>query len=162
MAATANGAKANGRRRKLLDLAPLELACMNCLWPLGEATVRQIRDELAAVRPRAYTTIMTIMDRLTHKGIVTRRRAGKAYLYCPNLSAEDARARAVAQVVEHFFGGSSAALAAHLGLREVQAHPRREREWEVKKPAASSPSLGVPAAESEPSGQAPKLDDILL
>src|SRR5579863_6681975 len=99
-------------RRALLDLAPLELDCMNTLWPMGEGTVRDIRDGLAPRRPRAYTTIMTIMDRLARKGVVERRKVGRAYLYRPNLSAEEARATALSQVVENFFGGSKEALIA--------------------------------------------------
>jgi predicted transcriptional regulator len=94
------------RRRSLLELAPLELDCMTALWLLGEGTVREIRETLAPRRPRAYTTIMTIMDRLTQKGIVERQRTGRAWKYRANLSKEDARAHAVAQVVENFFGGS--------------------------------------------------------
>jgi BlaI family transcriptional regulator, penicillinase repressor len=101
-------------RRSVLDLAPLELDCMNTLWPVGQATVREIRDLLAPRRPRAYTTIMTIMDRLARKGIVERRKVGRAYIYRPNLSAEDARAQALGQVVENYFGGSKAALIAQL------------------------------------------------
>ena len=101
-------------RRSVLDLAPLELDCMNTLWPVGEATVREIRDLLAARRARAYTTIMTIMDRLARKGVVERRKAGRAYVYRPRLSAEDARSQALAQVVENFFGGSKDALRAEL------------------------------------------------
>jgi predicted transcriptional regulator len=101
-------------RRAVLDLAPLELDCMNTLWPMGEGTVREIRERLAARRPRAYTTIMTIMDRLARKGIVERRRAGRAYIYRANLSAEDARAQALRQVVENFFGGSKEAAKAQL------------------------------------------------
>lgn len=102
-------------RRRLLDLAPLELDCMNTLWPVGQATVREIRDLLAARRPRAYTTIMTIMDRLARKGVVERVKAGRAYVYRPRLTAEEARAQAVGQVLENFFGGSKEALLAHLG-----------------------------------------------
>jgi BlaI family transcriptional regulator, penicillinase repressor len=102
-------------RRSVLDLAPLELDCMNTLWPIGEGTVREIRDLLAPRRPRAYTTIMTIMDRLTRKGIVERRKVGRAYIYRPNLSAEDARSQALGQVVENYFGGSKEALIAQLG-----------------------------------------------
>jgi predicted transcriptional regulator len=101
-------------RRALLDLAPLELDCMNTLWPMGEGTVRDIRDGLAPRRPRAYTTIMTIMDRLARKGVVERRKVGRAYMYRPNLSAEEARATALSQVVENFFGGSKEALIAQL------------------------------------------------
>jgi predicted transcriptional regulator len=101
-------------RRSVLDLAPLELDCMNTLWPMGEGTVREIRDRLAERRPRAYTTIMTIMDRLTRKGVVERRKIGRAYTYRANVSAEEARAQALGQVVENFFGGSKEALLAQL------------------------------------------------
>src|SRR5580658_4084260 len=101
-------------RRALLDLAPLELDCMNTLWPMGQGTVREIRDRLAARRPRAYTTIMTIMDRLARKGIVARRKVGRAYMYRPNLSAEEARVHALDQVIENFFAGSKEALLAQL------------------------------------------------
>jgi predicted transcriptional regulator len=101
-------------RRRLLELAPLELDCMNTLWPVGQATVREIRDLLAARRPRAYTTIMTIMDRLARKGVVERVKTGRAYLYRPRMTAEEARTQAVGQVLENFFGGSKEALLTHL------------------------------------------------
>ncbi|HXN25604.1 MAG TPA: BlaI/MecI/CopY family transcriptional regulator [Candidatus Acidoferrales bacterium] len=107
-------ARLSSPRRSLLDLAPLELDCMNTLWPMGQGTVREIRDRLAARRPRAYTTIMTIMDRLARKGVVERRKVGRAYMYSPNLSAEDARTQALGQVIENFFGGSKDALLAQL------------------------------------------------
>jgi BlaI family transcriptional regulator, penicillinase repressor len=103
-------------RRSVLDLAPLELDCMNTLWPVGQATVREIRDLLAPRRPRAYTTIMTIMDRLARKGIVERKKVGRAYIYRPNLTAEEARSQALGQVVDNYFGGSKEALIAQLGL----------------------------------------------
>jgi predicted transcriptional regulator len=106
--------KAPPPRRSVLDLAPLELDCMNTLWPIGEATVRQIREGLAPRRARAYTTIMTIMDRLARKGIVERKKTGRAYVYRPKLSAEEARAHALAQVLDNFFGGSKEALLAQL------------------------------------------------
>jgi predicted transcriptional regulator len=104
----------SGPRHSILDLAPLELECMSVLWPLGEGTVRDIHRQLAASRPRAYTTIMTIMDRLAHKGIVTRRRVGRAYRYQANLSADEARISAIEKIVTGFFDGSAEALAAHL------------------------------------------------
>jgi BlaI family penicillinase repressor len=102
-------------RRRLLDLAPLELDCMNTLWPIGQATVREIRDLLAERRPRAYTTIMTIMDRLARKGVVERVKAGRAYVYRARLTVDEARTQALGQVLENFFGGSRESLVAHLG-----------------------------------------------
>ena len=108
-------AKARSPKHSLLDLAPLELDCMKTLWPVGEATVREIRERLAPRLPRAYTTIMTIMDRLARKGVVERRKTGRAYVYRPVLAAEDARAQALRQVIENFFEGSKEALLAQLG-----------------------------------------------
>ena len=115
---------AGGIRHSILDLAPLELDCMNALWPRGEATVRDIQQALVATRPRAYTTIMTILDRLAQKGVVGRKKAGRAWLYTPNLSAEQARTRAVALLVEGFFQGSTEALASHvMNLSRTRAEP---------------------------------------
>jgi predicted transcriptional regulator len=105
---------ARGIRRSILDLAPLELDCMNALWRLGEATVRDIHAALATTRPRAYTTIMTILDRLAQKGVVERQKSGRAWMYKANLSADQARTHAVARLVEGFFQGSTEALASHI------------------------------------------------
>lgn len=87
---------------------------MSALWPLGEGTVRDIHQRLCVARPRAYTTILTIMDRLAQKGIVTRQKVGRAYRYHPSLTREEARLKAVEKVVSGFFEGSAEALAAQL------------------------------------------------
>jgi len=130
----AMGPQIRSPRRSLLDLAPLELDCMNTLWPMGEATVREIRDRLAERRARAYTTIMTIMDRLARKGVVERRKTGRAYVYRPRLSAEEARAQALAQVLDSFFAGSKEALLAQLGNANGARH--------ATSPSASTPAVG--------------------
>jgi BlaI family transcriptional regulator, penicillinase repressor len=147
---TSNGEKKAGngvvdpRRRSLLDLAPLELDCMNTLWPIGEGTVREIRDQLAPRRPRAYTTIMTIMDRLARKGIVERRKSGRAYIYRPSLSIEDARTHALGQIVESFFGGSREIAAAYLrdggSVRQAESLDARPA---LALAASASASAGV-------------------
>jgi BlaI family transcriptional regulator, penicillinase repressor len=122
--------RVRGIRRSILDLAPLELDCMNALWRLGEATVRDIHAALATSRPRAYTTIMTILDRLAQKGVVERQKTGRAWLYKPHLSADQARTHAVTRLVEGFFQGSTEALASHLLTlsSSAQANLRRDRE----------------------------------
>src|ERR1700730_7658304 len=112
-----------GPRHSVLDLAPLELDCMSPPGRLGEGTVRDIHRRLAASRPRSYTTIMTIMDRLAHKGVVTRRRVGRAYRYQPNLSVNEARMSAIEKIVAGFFDGSSEALIAHLAANHVRGEP---------------------------------------
>jgi BlaI family transcriptional regulator, penicillinase repressor len=125
-------------RRALLDLAPLELDCMNTLWPMGQGTVREIRDRLAPRRPRAYTTIMTIMDRLARKGIVERRKIGRAYMYRPNLSAEEARVHALEQVIENFFAGSKEALLAQLNCDGFHARAVAAAVASVGRPARAA------------------------
>ncbi len=129
------------RRRSLLELAPLELDCMTALWLLGEGTVREIRETLAPRRPRAYTTIMTIMDRLARKGIVERQRTGRAWRYRANLSKEDARTHAVAQVVENFFGGSAEAL-----LRQIAPAASKTARLDGSVGANVADALEAPAA----------------
>jgi BlaI family transcriptional regulator, penicillinase repressor len=164
----------SGSRHSILDLAPLELDCMNALWPSGEATVRQIQEALRPTRPRAYTTIMTILDRLAQKGIVQRRKSGRAWVYRASLSAEEARTHAVSQVVDGFFGGSTGALATHLtgpsaGPAEIRparlAPAARETavaaaEAEERSPARNSqaPAPGAPPESPSPAG----LDTALL
>ncbi len=124
MPAAAKPGKANGHRRAILDLAPLELDCLNALWPLGEASVRDIHGALQPVRPRAYTTIMTILDRLAQKGVVERRKQGRAWRYRPVLSADEAREGALEQIVIHYFGGSREALLRHLRGERPEPAPR--------------------------------------
>jgi BlaI family penicillinase repressor len=122
----AGQARGAGPRHSILDLAPLELECLSVLWPMGEGTVRDIHHALAASRARAYTTVMTIMDRLEQKGIVARRKVGRAFLYQARLSVEEARLKAVEKIVQGFFDGSPEALAAHLSSQGTVArefHP---------------------------------------
>jgi predicted transcriptional regulator len=101
-------------RHAILDLAPLELDCMTALWRAGEASVREVQEALIPTRPRAYTTIMTILDRLAQKGAVQRRKSGRAWVYAPVISEREARSRALARLIDGFFSGSPEALAAHL------------------------------------------------
>jgi predicted transcriptional regulator len=171
MAASSSTERRNGRHA-ILDLAPLELECLSVLWPIGEGTVRDIREALREIRPRAYTTIMTIMDRMAQKGTVSRRKVGRAWLYAPNVSAGEARERAVRRLVEHFFAGSRAALIAQLagGVEpdqpEIASGIEREmmpiRPRRTAEPATRRAARRAPDVEEVPPPQARKLDDSLL
>ncbi|HEV2250595.1 MAG TPA: BlaI/MecI/CopY family transcriptional regulator [Candidatus Limnocylindria bacterium] len=74
-------------------LGPLEAVVMERLWKRRHATVRDIVDDLAASRSLAYTTVMTIMTRLFAKGLLTRDRDGKTYVYRPAVTRAQHRAR---------------------------------------------------------------------
>ena len=148
----ASGYRAPAPRHSILDLAPLELECLSVLWPMGEATVRDIHRGLAASRSRAYTTVMTIMDRLEQKGIVARRKVGRAFRYEATLSAEEARLKAVQKIVEGFFHGSADALAAHLSAQGNAAAEYVPRAT----PAVDAPGIAGPESPSQ------NLDETLL
>jgi len=154
-------ATASSRRKAILDLAPLEIDCMNALWPLEEATVRDVQQALSGSRPRAYTTIMTILDRLAHKGIVTRKKVGRAYLYRANLQPDVARDAAVDRVVAAFFGGSRQALAKHIGAPVVQIH-RAPQQLERTTPRSVEIFSARKAEIQETELAAPNLDETLL
>src|SRR5437660_6678287 len=89
---------------------PLELACLKALWTLQEGNVKAVQEIVAVSRPLAYTTIMTVLDRLVRKGRLARRKVGRAFLYSPQTSRDTMRRAAVRELLEGFFDGSEAAL----------------------------------------------------
>lgn len=66
------------------SLGELERAVMDVLWDLPEAqdvTVRDVHTTLSDSRDVAYTTVMTVMDRLARKDLVVQQKSGRAYRY---------------------------------------------------------------------------------
>jgi predicted transcriptional regulator len=89
----------SGSRQSALEpLGSLETELMERVWLLSEASVRDLHCEFAS--RLAYTTIMTTLDRLYKKGLLARRRAGKAFIYSAKLTEKEYRAR-VAQHLIH-------------------------------------------------------------
>lgn len=111
------GSPASGR------LTGAELECMKALWFEGARTVRDVHQALQPGRPLAYTTVLTVMDRLTRKGFLARTRRGKAHYYRPRCSFEQSRSRAVAELVRTWFDGSADQLAALLTEPPPRAAP---------------------------------------
>ncbi|MDX2152823.1 MAG: BlaI/MecI/CopY family transcriptional regulator [Bryobacteraceae bacterium] len=105
---------------------PLELECLKVLWTLGEGNVHEVRRVLADRRELAYTTVMTLLDRLVRKGGVSRRKVGRSFVYAPVLERDLLRRMAVRQLVDCFFEGSEAALAAYLTGAVVEEREPKE------------------------------------
>ena len=89
---------------------PLELACLKALWALREGNVRAVQQMVALSRPLAYTTIMTVLDRLVRKGRLTRRKVGRAFVYSPEASRDTMRRAALRELIDGYFDGSEAEL----------------------------------------------------
>src|ERR1700761_5957152 len=82
-------------------LHELEAEIMGEVWRQEETTVKLVMEALnrKAKPPRAYTTYMTVMQRLDEKGLLSRTRSGRSDTYTPTLSREEYQElRASAQV----------------------------------------------------------------
>lgn len=86
---------------------PLELLCLNALWSLGEGSVNDVRRAVSKTKPLAYTTVMTLLDRLARKGVATRRKVGRAFHYAPQVSQESVRRAAFREFLDQHFAGST-------------------------------------------------------
>ena len=94
-------------RRAARDFPPpLEMLCLKALFALGEGNVKMVQEVVTRSRPLAYTTIMTVLERLVRKGRLARRKVGRAYVYSLQASRESMRRAAVRELVEGFFDGS--------------------------------------------------------
>jgi predicted transcriptional regulator len=82
-------------------LGKLEARVMEALWTLGEASVQAVSDKIEI--PRAYTTIMTTLERLFKKGHLQRRKEGRAFLYSPLLTRQEWERRRAEGLISTFF-----------------------------------------------------------
>lgn len=127
-----------GKKALELRLHELEAAIMDVVWSKGlrSFSVGEVLEHLSKKRDIAYTTVMTTIVRLYDKGLLSRRRDGKRYLYTPKASRErflEATARevldgavaapiAMSMLVEKV----SAASVADLDALELLIQKRRE------------------------------------
>ena len=91
-----------------------EQAILEVLWELGEASVRDVTDRLVQHKPVAYTTVLTMLGILNKKSLVTFRQEGRAFIYKPTLTKDDARSHALSSLLTQMFDGSPEMLALHL------------------------------------------------
>ncbi|HEY4085829.1 MAG TPA: BlaI/MecI/CopY family transcriptional regulator [Bryobacteraceae bacterium] len=89
---------------------PLEMACLNALWELGEGNVEEVRVCVSRARPLAYTTVLTLLDRLSRRGAVSRRKEGRGFRYQPAIERDKLRRLALNQFLDHHFDGSADSL----------------------------------------------------
>jgi predicted transcriptional regulator len=78
---------------------------------------------VAQSRPLAYTTIMTVLERLVRKGRLRRQKAGRAFVYSPEASRDAMRRAAIRELVDGFFDGSEDELIRFLRELETESRP---------------------------------------
>jgi BlaI family penicillinase repressor len=88
------------------QLGPLEQRMLNALWARGSATVRELLEE--SYQDLAYTTVMTTLDRLFKKGLLTRSEEGRAFRYVPQFSREELHREAAGHALRQMLDASPA------------------------------------------------------
>lgn len=107
------------------ELGQLEREVMRLTWHGGEVSVHEVQQLLG--EDKAYTTVMTTLDRLFRKGLVTRRKSGRAYLYSPSITREEFEHGFAVDILNGLFSRSGGAAEPLLSCI-VEAVSERDRE----------------------------------
>ena len=99
---------------------------MKVVWDKGLATVKEVCGAISQKKATAYTTILTLMGILEEKGALVHTRSGRAYIYKPLLSRQQATRNQVRDVLTRFFDGSPEKLLEHVLENEIQAPEQLE------------------------------------
>jgi predicted transcriptional regulator len=91
-------------RPQHLSLGPLEREILNLVWDLQSATVKDIHQRILAdpERELAYTSVTTVLKRLTHKGWLLCDQEGKTFVWQPQVTREQANALFAYEQLQRF------------------------------------------------------------
>ncbi len=93
-------------RPKQLSLGPLEAEILDIAWQFGCATVKDIHDRILSDQDRelAYTSVTTVLNRLTKKGWLVCDKEGRAFYYRPMVTKQQAQAYRSPRTFTPIFG----------------------------------------------------------
>jgi predicted transcriptional regulator len=92
-------------RASIDELGELQKAVMEAVWGLGEATVQQVREHLGRDPEPAYTTVLSVMQKLEKAGWLGHRAEGRTYVYVPTRSRDEAGASTLRRFIDRAFRG---------------------------------------------------------
>jgi predicted transcriptional regulator len=107
-----------------------ELEILKVLWDQGPCTVREAWEVLNQRRARAYTSVMTLLNIMTEKGLVSRRPHGRAFLYHAKRPRKSVLGRMVKHLLGSAFDGSASLLVAQV---LDQSQPSAEELDEIRR-----------------------------
>ena len=85
----------------------LESQILAVLWERGPSVVRDVQEALSDGRQRAYTTVLTTLQIMERKGLVTHDREGQAHVYRPLVTRDQVAQPVVQTLVRNLFGGDA-------------------------------------------------------
>jgi predicted transcriptional regulator len=92
------------------------------LWERGPATVREVQEALPDGKTRAYTTVLTVLQVMEKKGLLTHVSQGNTHVYQPTTTRRQTLGPVLKNLVRQLFGGSPATAMQHL-LAESEVSP---------------------------------------
>ncbi|HTU26001.1 MAG TPA: BlaI/MecI/CopY family transcriptional regulator [Pirellulales bacterium] len=95
-------------------LGRVQLMIMQILWAKGRATAREITDALNAIELIAHSTVQTLLRGLEEKGSISHHAEGRTFVFVPRVADDKFKRSATRDLLDRVFGGSAAALVAHL------------------------------------------------
>jgi BlaI family penicillinase repressor len=113
--------------KPLLRLGKVQAQIMEFLWQRGQATAREITEELARTGPLAHSTVQTLLRKLEAKGAITHDRQDRTFVFRPLYQRSDVATSATRDLLARVFNGSVYGLVAHLLQHETIAPEERER-----------------------------------
>ncbi len=109
---------------------PAELDVLQIIWEHGPCTVREVMNLLKPKRPRAYTSVMSLMNVMAEKGLLSQKPKGRAFIYSAKVSQDKTQSSMLSDLLNRAFDGSASALVVHL---LQQAKPNSEELDEIRK-----------------------------
>ena len=82
----------------------LEYAVLTAIWEAGSAAAPDVHTAVGVPRGLAYTTVAKVLDRLRVKGLVARRRVGKAFVYTAKIRREHIDRARAGDILRRFLG----------------------------------------------------------
>lgn len=111
--------------RKLLG--DLERNIMEIMWRIETATIRDVYEELRVNRRIAYTTVMTIMNRLCDKGLLRKDCNESAFVYSTRMSRDEFIHLLICEILDVLAGGGSKDAVSHIVSKLVKEKPSIKR-----------------------------------
>jgi predicted transcriptional regulator len=82
-----------------------ELQVLGLLWENGPATARQVLEQLPDRKPRAYTTVLTILQVMEKKGLVDHTTEGKTHVYRARVKRQPVLGKLLRGLTRNAFSG---------------------------------------------------------
>lgn len=95
---------------KVLKPTDSELEILQILWNKGNATVREVHEELTPIKDCGYTTTLKLMQIMFEKKLVLRDDSSRTHIYKPNVSRDTTQKQLLNKMVDALFSGSHSQL----------------------------------------------------